>query len=221
MASKAKEAFKTLSYLGSKALFSTVMWPYFRVRVVGRGHVPREGAFILAANHFSFADPLILGAFLPRRLWFVMAEDQFEKPVVHGWSRLMDVIPMKAGAAFQISAVRKVLGRLKRGHGVAIFPEGQRSSTGGLLPAQPGIGVFASRGRVPIVPVAIVGTREVYPVGRRFPRPGRVTLFIGAPLTDVGDDPQTVADRAMGAIAGLLRENGHPDYVEGFPQPAT
>lgn len=215
-----KETFKKVSYLGSKALFMTLLWPYFRVKVIGRGNLPRSGAFILAANHFSFVDPLLLGAFLPRRLWFVMAGDQFERPIVHGWSRLMDVIPVQAGAAFQLAPVRKVLERLRKGDGVAIFPEGRRSTTGGLLPAQPGIGVFSGRAKVPIVPVAIVGTRETYPVGTRFPRPGRVTLFVGQAFSDFETDAQGVADRTMRAIADLLRENGYQDYVEGFPQTA-
>ncbi|MGC8724548.1 MAG: lysophospholipid acyltransferase family protein [Acidobacteriota bacterium] len=212
-----KSAVKALSYVGAKAFFWPLFRLYFRVRVKGGERVPPRGAFLLAANHFSFADPLILGCFLHRRLWFVMAEDQFEKPVVKTFSRLMDVVPVKAGAAFQLSAVRRILGLLKHGRAVAIFPEGRRSDTGGLLDPQPGLGVFASRAGVPVVPVAIVGTRETYPPGRRYPRPGRVTLLVGEPIAFPGDMlPETISRRSMEAIARLLQAEGRDDYLGVF-----
>lgn len=212
-----KSALKTVSYVGAKAFFWPLFRLYFRVRVKGGERVPPRGAFLLAANHFSFADPLILGCFLRRRLWFVMAEDQFEKPIVKTFSRLMDVVPVKAGAAFQLSAVRRILGLLKHGRAVAIFPEGRRSDTGGLLDPQPGLGVFASRAEVRVVPVAIVGTREAYPPRRRYPRPGRVTLHVGEPITFPRDTlPETIARRSMEAIAAILRDAGHSDYLGVF-----
>jgi len=192
---------KKISYLFAKIVFGTFALAYFRVGVRGGKNIPKEGGFLLAANHFSFVDPLILGAFLRRRLWFIMAEDQFEKPIVH---------------AFRLAPIRRSLTLLKHGKAVAIFPEGQRSGTGRLLPPQSGLGVLAARGHVPVVPVAIVGTREVYPVGRRFPKPGRVTLYVGAPLMDIaGLEPEAIAVEAMEAIADLLRAHGHSDYVDG------
>lgn len=212
-----KSALKSVSYVGAKALFWPLFKLYFRVTVEGGERVPAQGAFLLAANHFSFADPLILGCFLRRRLWFVMAEDQFEKPIVKTFSRLMDVVPVKAGAAFQLSAVRRILGLLKHGRAVAIFPEGRRSDTGGLLDPQPGLGVFASRAEVRVLPVAIVGTRETYPPGRRYPRPGRVTLHVGEPLAFPRETPpDTIARRSMEAIAEILRGAGHSDYLGVF-----
>jgi 1-acyl-sn-glycerol-3-phosphate acyltransferase len=212
-----KSALKSVSYVGAKALFWPLFRLYFRVRVRGGERIPERGAFLLAANHFSFADPLILGCFLRRRLWFVMAEEQFEKPIVKTFSRLMDVVPVRAGAAFQLSAVRRILSLLKEGRAVAIFPEGRRSDTGGLLDPQPGLGVFASRAGVPVVPVAIVGTREAYPPDRRYPKPGRVTLHVGEPMAFPGDTPpETIARRSMEAIAEILAEAGHGDYLGVF-----
>jgi 1-acyl-sn-glycerol-3-phosphate acyltransferase len=77
------------------------------------------------------------------------------------------------------------------------------------------VGVLAARAGVPILPVAIVGTREAYPAGRLFPRPGKVILFVGEALSGLeGLPPEAVAQRAMEAIAALLITNGHPDYVE-------
>lgn len=210
-----KPALKTLSYALAKAISYPLMLLYFRVGVLGRAHLPRKGGFLLAANHFSFVDPLILGAMLPRRLWFVMAEDQFDKPGIRSFSRLMDVIPVKAGAAFRLGPIRKCLSMLRSGHVVAIFPEGRRSQTGRILPPMPGVGVLASRAGTPVIPVAIAGTREAYPPGRRFPRPGKVHLIVGEPLAGLDAlSPEEVAQKAMDAIAALLVANGYSDYVE-------
>lgn len=210
-----KEVLKTLSYLVAKAIMFPTLFLYFRVGVKGRERLPRKGPFLLAANHFSFVDPLILGAMLPRRLWFVMAENQFERPGLRTFSRLMDVVPVKAGAAFRLGPIRKCLSVLRRGRVVAIFPEGRRSNTGMLMPPMPGVGVLASRAGVPVIPVAIAGTREAYPLGRRFPRPCKVSLLVGEPLFGLeGLSADAVAQRAMDAIGQLLVQNGFEDYVE-------
>jgi len=209
-----KEALKTFSYLMAKAIMYPTLLLYFRVGVKGRERLPRTGPFLLAANHFSFVDPLLLGAMLPRRLWFVMAEDQFERPGLRTFSRLMDVVPVKAGAAFRLGPIRKCLSVLRSGRVVAIFPEGRRSHTGTLLPPMPGVGVLASRAGVPVIPVAIAGTREAYPPGRCFPRPGKVSLLVGEALSGLeGLSADAVAQRAMDAIGALLVENGFGDYV--------
>lgn len=209
-----KPVLKSLSYLMAKAIMYPVLRLYFRVAVRGRERLPRKGAFLLAANHFSFSDPVLLGTMLPRRLWFVMAEDQFEKPLLRSFSRLMDVVPVKVGAAFRLGPIRKCLRVLRRGHVIAIFPEGRRSPTGTLLSPMPGVGVLAARAGVPVIPVAIAGTREAHPVGRRFPRPGKVFLFVGEALPGLeGLSPDAVAQRAMDAIGELLVKNGFADYV--------
>lgn len=211
----AKSALKTLSYMMAKAISYPILRLYFRVGVSGRARLPKKGAFLLAANHFSYSDPVILGTMLPRRLWFVMAEDQFEKPLLRSFSRLMDVVPVKAGAAFRLGPIRKCLSILKTGRVVAIFPEGRRSPTGTLQPAMPGVGVLAARTGVPVIPVAIAGTRETYPIGQRFPRPGKVSLFVGEALSGLeGLSPDAVAQKAMDAIGELLIQNGFGDYVE-------
>lgn len=214
MITKAKGALKAVSYVFAKVLFTLLFFPYFRVTVRHGGRVPRRGGFLLAANHFSYVDPLILGCFMPRRLWFVMAEDQFEKPILHAFSRMMDVVPVKAGAAFRLAPIRKCLTLLKHGSAVAIFPEGQRSTTGTLLPPQPGLGVLATRSRVPVLPVAIVGTREAFPVGTAFPRPLKVSIFVGEPIHfEASVAPEAITAKAMEAIAALLKEHGFADYL--------
>jgi 1-acyl-sn-glycerol-3-phosphate acyltransferase len=213
-----KRALKAAAYTTAKGAFGALLRPYFRVRVIGGENLPAEGGVLVAANHASFADPLVLGAFLRRRLWFIMAEEQYRKPVVHLFSRLMDVIPVQSGAAFQLAPIKKALSLLKGGRVVAIFPEGRRSGTGKLLPGQPGLGLLAARAQVPILPVAIAGMREAYPVGQKIPKPGRVTLYVGKPLTELSRlKPEDLSARVMNALADLLESNGHGDYLEASP----
>ena len=184
-----KPALKTVSYLVAKVILYPVLLLYFRVRVEGDARLPRKGGLLLAANHFSYVDPLILGCMLPRRLWFVMAEDQFEKPFLKTFSRLMDVIPIKAGAAFRIGPIKKCLSLLKGGRVVAIFPEGRRSNTGKLLPPMPGVGVLAVRAGTPIIPIAIVGTPHRFRTKRQlwsYAGLGVITRNSGEWISDAG-----------------------------------
>ncbi len=210
-----KKKAKALFYILAKIFLWIVMKPYFRVVVKGGKALPRRGCFILAANHLSYADPLLLGTFLKRRLWFMMAEKLFDAPGLNLFARMSDVIPVKAGDTFQIAPIRKALTLLKKGHGVAIFPEGERSRAGTLLPFQPGVGAIASISGAPIVPVAIVGTREAYPVGSDFPKPLKVRLYVGEPIViEKRSDPEKIAECTRAALVELLKKNGHGDYTE-------
>ncbi len=211
---RVKAAVKWTSYAAAKTALGGLLVPYFRLSVRGREKIPRDGGLVFAANHFSFADPPLLGIAMPRRIWFVMSGEMFRKATFYLFSRLMDVIPVAAGQPFQTAAMRKILRVLKDGHCVGIFPEGQRSRTGQLLPAQRGVGVFAQRAGVPVVPVAIAGTREAFPAGVWFPRPRKVRVFVGDPIPPfAGGTPDLLAEKVRGAIAALLQEHGCGDYV--------
>lgn len=211
-----KALLKTLAYYSAKLVMGAVMVPYFRLSVTGREKVPREGPVIFAANHYSFGDPPLLGIAMPRRLWFVMSAEMFRKPWFYLFCRLMDVVPADVGERFQPSSIKKVLRIMHAGGAVGIFPEGQRSRTGRLLEAQRGVGVFAQRGKAPVMPVAIVGMREAWPVGHWIPRPRKVRILVGDPIPhDAEPTPDALAERARDAIAALLVQHGKGDYVEG------
>jgi 1-acyl-sn-glycerol-3-phosphate acyltransferase len=210
-----KNVIKSVSYRLSKFTFGIILRVYFRPRVNGVEQIPEQGGVILAANHFSFVDPLLLGTFLPRRVWFVMAEDMYRKPVFYQFSKLMDVVPVTQGVG-QTGPIRRCLKLLKEGKTIGIFPEGQRSRTGALLPAQKGVGFLACRGGMPVVPAALIGTREAFPVGKLIPRPFQVQIFVGRPIQfNRSDDPEEVAARVRQAIADILLQHGREDYVNG------
>ncbi len=193
-----------------------MVYPYFRPRVIGGHHLPRKGAFLLATNHMSYWDPLILGVVLPRRIWFIMAADQFQRPILHTFSRLLDVLPVeREGAASLLRTIRRSVEFLKSGRAVGIFPEGRRSRTGKLLPPERGLGLIATQARVPVFPVALLGTREAMPPGTRVPRPHQVIVIVGKPVEFPASCPTKEKPRlTMEAIAGMMQRSGHGDYVE-------
>lgn len=149
----------------------------------GSEHLPRSGPFILAANHRSNADPLLLGCTPLRRNYFFAKRELFEHWFVGRLIRSLGAFPVDRGNA-DLSAVRYSLEVLKEGHALVFFPEGTRSKTGKFLPAQPGLGMIALRANVPVVPAYVHNSAQA--MQRFFPRP--VTTIIGEPV-----DPATVS----------------------------
>lgn len=216
-----KPIIKSIAYGFAKGSFGALLFPYFRISRRGLERIPKSGGILVAANHFSYADPLVLGIALPRRLRFIMAADQFEKPAMHHFSRLMDVIPIKRDGSAELGPIRKALRLLKEGKAVAIFPEGQRSRTGTLLQPAAGLGLIAVKAGVPVVPVAIMGTREAYPAGKHFPRPRKVRIVVGEPLTfPKGTGAAEVAQKTWEAIAALFKSEGYGDYLGSDSTPS-
>ncbi len=166
------------------AAVRALLRPFFCFRVEGIERFP-PGAAVLVANHPSALDPLFLAAAVPERMLFLAAAEFFALPAV-GWAmRTYGCIPVRRGEV-DPAAVRGALLALAAGRKVAVFPEGRISPE----PArgQRGAALLASRAGVPMVPVAIVGTGRVFPLGAWFPRPGRVVVRIGPPLPPPSDE---------------------------------
>lgn len=151
----------------------------FRVRVE---NPPRlRGGYVLAPNHGSFLDPLVLGTALRRRVVFLMTEVIWRAPAMHWFYRLSRSIPVavRGGNREALRAARAVL---QQGRIIGIFPEGGISRDGGLLLGNPGAVSMVLAADVPIVPVAILGSFAAMPPGRWLPRPVRITVRFGAPI---------------------------------------
>ena len=153
----------------------------FRPRVTGLEHIPAEGGAILAANHVSFLDPLLLPLVVPRRRVMFLAKVKYiDKPLLHWFLRSVGVIPVAtddpAGAvAAGVRAVRD--GRL-----VGIFPEGTRSPDGRLRQGKTGVARIAIQAGVPVIPAGITGTDLAFPRGAWLPRPRSVRISFGPPI---------------------------------------
>ncbi|NJP46417.1 lysophospholipid acyltransferase family protein [Actinacidiphila epipremni] len=161
---------------------------FFRPRIEGLENVPETGAAIIAGNHLSFSDHFVMPAILPRRITFLAKAEYFTGPGLKGrltaaFFRGIGQIPVdRSGGSASQSAIDAALGVLGRGELLGIYPEGTRSHDGRLYRGRTGVAVMALRGNAPVIPCAMLGTFELQPPGRKFPRLGRVTIRFGEPL---------------------------------------
>lgn len=160
----------------------------FRPWIVGRSNVPREGAAILASNHLSFSDSIFLPLMLDRPVTFLAKSDYFTGRGLKGWAQRVfftgtGQIPIdRSGGAASEASLNTGLQVLGRGDLLGIYPEGTRSPTGILYRGRTGIARMALEAGVPVVPVVMVDTDTIMPIGHSVPRIGRVGMVIGEPL---------------------------------------
>jgi 1-acyl-sn-glycerol-3-phosphate acyltransferase len=164
----------------------------FRIRFEGVEHVPETGAVVIAPNHVSFMDPILVTIPVRRALHYMALEPFFRVRGLGALMRWARAFPVQEGEP-DGPAVRRALRLLRQGEPLVIFPEGGRSPDGRLQPFRPGAFRLALATGAPVVPVTIVGAFEAWPVGRRLPRPGRVTIIYHRALD--GSAVEAVADR--------------------------
>lgn len=152
----------------------------FRFRTRG-DPTPREGPLIVAANHASFLDPVVLQAGVGRRLHFLMTSLYYFHPLLNRYARAMRCIPVMEGKMNR-EALASGLEVLAAGRCVGVFPQGEIRPEGDLSGGMRGVALLAARARVPVLPVRIRGTGEALPKGGRVPRLVRITLHRGAPF---------------------------------------
>lgn len=193
----------------SWAVFRAFFWLFWRFRVIGADNLPRNGPFILAANHRSNADPVLLGVTPWRYNFFFAKRELFESRLFGFYIRALGAFPVDRGEA-DLGAVRHSLGVLKKGHVLVFFPEGTRSVSGDFLPAQAGLGMIALRAGVPVVPVYVHGSAQA--MGHLISRLP-VQTRIGKPVDPAGVTRmrgrkayQEIADFVLDQIKELARE---------------
>ncbi|HEV7168092.1 MAG TPA: lysophospholipid acyltransferase family protein [Micrococcaceae bacterium] len=196
-----------------------------RPTVQGLEHVPAEGPIIVAANHLSFLDSVIVQALMPRPVAFFAKAEYFTTKGIKG--RLMKTffegvgsIPVERGEqAASVQALKTLLDILATGSGVGIYPEGTRSRDGILYRGRTGVGWLALTTGAPVVPVGLIGTQKLQPAGRNAIRPQHFTVRIGAPLYFEKTGPghslparRAATDRIMDAIAALSGQQRSASY---------
>lgn len=168
-------------YFALKRVLTPFADLYFSLQSSGHDALP-AGPYILAGNHSSLLDWVFVARFVDRPVRFVLTREFYDQPGVTGIYRRLGVIPIRDGA-IELSAVRQLLTTLAHGEIVGVFPEGQITRDGTLLPAQPGVIAIAARAGVPIVPVGVHGAFEAFPRDARLPRPHPVRVTFGTPVT--------------------------------------
>jgi 1-acyl-sn-glycerol-3-phosphate acyltransferase len=210
-------------------IFRGIARAIVRIQVEGDlASIPRTGPLIVAANHASSADPVLIGAFLPKTLgrplnWLGKRE-LVEMPVIGWFMRRVPIHPVDRATA-DLEAFRVAMRILESGNILAVFPEGTRSEDGILQPAKDGAAVLALRSGAPVLPVAVGDSDRMWPKHSRLPRPGRtVTVRYGRPfrvaeelpLAPSGMDRRAAKEAAteliMARIAELLPERQRGTY---------
>jgi 1-acyl-sn-glycerol-3-phosphate acyltransferase len=160
----------------------------WRPWIVGRRNVPAAGAAILASNHLSVMDSVFLPLLIDRRMSFLAKSDYFTGKGLKGWSTRMFMkatgqIPIdRSGGKASEASLNTGLQVLGRGDLLGIYPEGTRSPDGKLYRGRTGLARMALEARVPVVPVVMVDTDTMLPIGHSIPRIVRVGVVIGEPL---------------------------------------
>ena len=218
-------------YWSMKRLFGPILRFFYQVRVEGLEHVPERGGAILASNHVSFSDSIFLPLVLRRRITFVAKAEYFEDPKTAWFFTAVGQIPIKreGGSASQraLDSARDVL---VSGGLFGIYPEGTRSPDGRLYKGHTGIARLALQCQVPVLAVAMIGTREAQPIGQGRPNPfRRITIRISRPL-DFGRyagrpaDPlvlRQVTDEIMFELRELSGQNYADQYCKRTSEDAT
>ena len=183
-------------------LTKVLSWLYFPFTAYQTHKIPRRGAFILASNHISNLDPVLLGICSIRRLNF-MAKIELFKGALGYFLTKLGAFPIKRGES-DFGALREALKRLKNGRVILIFVEGTRRIGNEASIAQAGAGFLAIKSGVPIVPVYVKGTNQVMAPGTKFFKRGRVYATFGDPFS-VQDAPtyEEASQRILDKIYAL------------------
>ena len=202
-------------FLIAGVVVKPLMRVWFRIRVEGGEHVPREGPVILASNHRSNMDPVLLASALKRPVAFMAKAELFVGPL--GWiMRWIGQFPVRRGGIDR-EALRRTDAVLARGSMLGLFPEGTRGD-GGFAAVHPGLAYIVVRQRCPVLPVVIFGTERVR---RRFgwlPFASPVRIVIGPAI----DLPQSTSDRAgRRAASEVLRQRLQAFLVTAGGTPTT
>jgi 1-acyl-sn-glycerol-3-phosphate acyltransferase len=211
-----------VAYWVLKAILTPVLRFLWRVRVEGIEHIPEEGAAILASNHISFSDSIFLPLVLRRRITFVAKAEYFEDPKTAWFFRAVGQIPIKrTGGSASMAALDSAAEVLEGGHLFGIYPEGTRSPDGKLYKGKTGVARLALRCKAPVLACAMVGTREIQPIGQvrpNFFRP--ITIRISKPMdfSRFHDDPTNpkILRHITDEIMFELRELSGQEYVHTY-----
>ncbi|WP_127793246.1 1-acyl-sn-glycerol-3-phosphate acyltransferase [Agromyces sp. LHK192] len=165
-----------------------ILLSIFRPWVVGLQHIPANGPVILASNHLSFIDSIFLPLVVDRPVVFLAKSEYFTGKGLKGWATRMffqsaGQLPIdRSGGKASEASLNTGLRVLAEGSILGIYPEGTRSPDGKLYRGRTGVARMVLESGAPVVPVAMIGTEHVMPIGTRLPKVRRIGIIIGEPM---------------------------------------
>ncbi len=185
-----------------KALISSILFPLYRIQIIGKDNFPKEGGVLLCTNHTHNFDPPVVGITCPRPVHFMAKEELFHAPILKTVLPKVNAFPVKRGMSDR-DAFRNTLKLLKSGNVVGLFPEGTRSKSNELGKGLAGAGFFALKGEAAVVPCAIISPYKVFK---------RLKVVYGepidiAPYRERRASSEEVTEVIMGEIKKLIDLN--------------
>lgn len=204
-------------FQAARAVLPPLFKGVWRPRVSGLENVPSTGGVILASNHLSFADSVVIPVVVPRKVVFLAKDDYFNGTGVKGalirwWFEGLDMLPVdRSDTKAALTSLDVALEVLGRGEAFGIYPEGTRSKDGRLYRGRTGVAHLALTAGVPVVPVGLRGTEQLQPVGSNLPRIAKVDIAFGEPMdftgqfegVPLGRARRKATDQIMAAIQQL------------------
>lgn len=163
-------------YRVGKAVCRPIMKVFYRYKFINNNSIPHEGAYIIASNHMSFSDPVLLGLGQRRRLFFMAKQELFKNKFFAGLIRALGAFPVERGAG-DGKAIKTGEDLIKDGNVMTIFIEGGRTKTGELMRPRSGCALVAQQMQVPVIPACITIT------GNPKHRFAKRVIHFGDPLT--------------------------------------
>ncbi|RYB92975.1 1-acyl-sn-glycerol-3-phosphate acyltransferase [Nocardioides oleivorans] len=200
----------------------------WRPTVEGLHHVPDSGPVIVASNHLSFVDSVVIPCIVPRKVVFLAKSDYFTGSGLRGsaqraWFEGLGMLPVdRDDTKAALASLDTALEVLGRGEAFGIYPEGTRSRDGRIYRGRTGVAHLALTAGCPVVPVGLTGTPDIQPIGSNVPRLAKVSVRFGEPIRVAGEYDgvptgrarRDLTDRIMAAIGGLTGQEPAGVYNE-------
>ena len=183
---------------------------YFRLEVKGADNIPKKGGVLVASNHSSFLDPVIVGVGIFRPTYYLTKQSLFDAPILGLLIRALHTIPVRRERV-SISTFKELIKSLDSKKVIILFPEGTRSSDGKLGQGKVGVGMLSLKADVPIVPAYIDGATKAFPKYGKWIYPRKIRVIFGKPIMPNGKAPnkdnyREISTQVMESI-NSLKEN--------------
>ncbi len=197
-----------LGYSTAEALFQGFF--HYRVHHRERLELIANTGALLASNHVSMFDPPLIGITFDYEVYYLARKTLFGHPVTGFFYPRFNAIPVDQDRP-EMGSLKKIIKLAKAGEKVVVFPEGERSEHGTLLPGQPGVGLMIAKSRVPVVPFRIFGAYEALPRGKKYPQRTHISVVVGEPIKFTDEELaakdregyRALAQRVMDEVAKL------------------
>jgi 1-acyl-sn-glycerol-3-phosphate acyltransferase len=205
---------KSLTYRVVAGLVVGLSKVFFRPDVVGAENIPRSGPVLIAPIHRSNVDFVFTLFISPRKVFFMAKDSLFHVPLLGRLITHLGAFPVRRGSADResMSLAEEVL---RQGHALVLFPEGTRKEGLSVAPLHDGAMFVAARTGAMVVPVGIGGSDRAMPLGAKLPRPAKIRIVVGRPITPPSSEGR-VSRSAIAAKSEELRVELEAVYLESL-----